>query len=234
MPAAMMSLIVSVASSTESKMPRSVRTPCGSRVSRVQILVTTASVPSLPTSVPTRSQPDVVFAGPAELNDRAVGHHRLDPQRVIDRHAIFQGVWTAGIGGHVAADGAGPLARRIGSVVIAGPLEGIGEPEIDHARLNDGVAIAEVDFQDLPHPRQRDHHSAADRQTAAGQAGAGATGQIGQAVAVADLHDCRHLLGRFGKDDRVGAVLLDHEAVALENDQLAVGRQDLGPADHFG
>ena len=95
--------------------PASSARPCGSRVNRVQILVTTASVPSLPTSVPTRSSPAMSSAGPPNWTIEPSVITASIAKRVIDRHAVFQGVRTAGIGGHVAADRAGPLARRIGS-----------------------------------------------------------------------------------------------------------------------
>ena len=102
---------------------------------------------------------------------------------------------------------------------------------IDDARLNDGIAIAQIDFQNLLHPRQDDHHAAADRQTAAGQARAGPARQEGDAVFVADLDDRGHVLRRGGKDDHVGAVLFDHEAVALVDDQFAMRGQEALVAD---
>ena len=117
-----------------------------------------------------------------------------------------------------------PIVQAPGStgrgVVIAGPLERVGEPDIDHARLHHGVAVAEIDLQDLLHPREHDHHAAADRQAAAGQAGAGPARQERHVVSVAEPHDLGDLLGRARKDHHVGAVLLDHEAVALVDDQV--------------
>ena len=109
----------------------------------------------------------------AEFDDRTVGQHDLDAQHVVDRHAVFERVRPAGVRGDVAADRAGPLARRIGSVVIAGPLELLREVHVDQARLDDGVAIAEIDLENPLHPRERDHHAAADGQAPAGQARAG-------------------------------------------------------------
>ncbi len=57
----------------------------------------------------------IVFGRAAELDDRAIGQHHFDAQHVIDGDAVFERVRAAGVGGHVAADGAGPLARRIGA-----------------------------------------------------------------------------------------------------------------------
>ena len=47
------------------------------------------------------------------------------------------------------------------------PFEMLGQVHVDQARLDDGVAIAEIDLEDLFHPREHDHHAAAHRQTAA-------------------------------------------------------------------
>ena len=79
----------------------------------------------------------------------AVGQHGFDAEHVVDGDAVLQRVRPAGVGRHVAADRAGPLARRVGRIVIAGPLERVGQPDVDHARLHDGVAVAEVDLQNL-------------------------------------------------------------------------------------
>ena len=191
MPTPMISLIARVASSTESNTASSVRTPCGSGVSRVQILVTIASVPSLPTKRANEIESDRVFGRSAELDDRAVGHDRLDRQRVVDGHPVFQRVGAAGVGGHVAADRAGPLARRIGSIMISGPFQCVGQPDVDDAGLDDGVAVAEIDLQNLPHACQGNHHPAPHRQATAGQAGAGSAWQEAEAVAIAKPHDRR-------------------------------------------
>jgi hypothetical protein len=47
----------------------------------------------------------------------------------------------------VAADGARPLTRRIEGNVEAVLLEVMGEPEIDHARLDHRVTITQVDLE---------------------------------------------------------------------------------------
>src|SRR5438046_1945580 len=118
-------------------------------------------------------------------------------------------MWAAGIGGDVAADRAGALARRIGSIVIAGAFEGGGEPNVDDAGLNDGVTIAEIDLQNPLHPRQNDHHTATDGQAAASEARASATGQEGHARGVADFYDIGDVLGVAREYDDIGAVFLD-------------------------
>ena len=61
----------------------------------------------------------------SELDDRAVGQHGFQAEHVVDGHAVLERVRAAGVGGHVAADRAGALARRIGGEVIAGAGQGL-------------------------------------------------------------------------------------------------------------
>ncbi len=174
---------------------------------------------------------DRILGRPAEANDRSVGGHRLDAQRVVHGDAVFERVRSAGVRGHVAADGASALARGIGSVVIAGPFQRVGQPDIDHARLDHGIAIAQVDLQDALHPRHHDHHAAADRQAATGQASARAARQKRHVGHVADLHDRGHVLGRARKDHHIRAVLFDHEPVAFVDHQVRMRSQHVVVAD---
>ena len=80
----------------------------------------------------------IVLGRAAGLDDPAIGQHEFEAEDVIDGDAVLERVRAAGIGGDVAADGAGPLARRIGGEVVAVRLEVVGEPEVDDARLDDG------------------------------------------------------------------------------------------------
>jgi hypothetical protein len=169
---------------------------------------------------------------PPNLDDTPVRHHDLDAKDVVDSDAVLERVRAAGVGGDVAADRAGPLARRIGSEVEAVRLQMIRQPEVDDARLNDGVAVTDVHFQDPLHPREGDHDAAADRQTASCQTGSRSSRQERDIDLVAHLDDLGHLLGRGGKDDDVGPVLLDRVAVAFVNDELArSGKDALGSDD---
>ena len=52
----------------------------------------------------------------AEPNDLAVGQHHFETEHVVGGDAVFERVRSAGIGGHIAADGAGGLAGRIGRI----------------------------------------------------------------------------------------------------------------------
>ena len=162
----------------------------------------------------------------AELHDRAVAQHDLDAEHVIDRHAVLERVRSAGVRGHVAADRAGALARRVGGEVIAGAGQRLGEPQVGHARLDHRHAIAEVDLENLVHAREHDHHAAADRQAAAGQA------RARPARDRPARHACWHSLTTSatcrvdrGKTTAVGRLTLDREGVAIVDRQLRRRRE---------
>ena len=106
-----------------------------------------------------------------------------------------------------------------------------GQPQVDDARLDDGVAVAVADLEDFLHPRQGDDDSAADRETAAGEAGAGAARQEGDVELVARLDDLDDLLGRGREDDDVGTVLFDGVAVTLVDEQLGRRGDQAVPSD---
>ena len=141
---------------------------------------------------------------------------------MVDRDAIFERVRAAGIGGAVAADRAGALARRVGRVVKAGAGQPLVEGRVDHAWLDDGVSVAEIDFPDFAHPGEHDHHAAAHRQPAAGEAGARTTRDERHAALVAKLHHRGDFGSRVGKHRHARAVLLDDESVALVDGQIGM------------
>ena len=121
-------------------------------------------------------------------------------------------------------DGSGAKCQPCG-------LDVVGEPEVDDARLDDGEAIAIIDFEDALHARKRNDHAAADRQTAAGQAGAGPARQERHVQLNASADDLHDLFGGGGKDDHVGLIFLDGEAVALVDEQFAGRSEDAAGAD---
>ena len=92
-------------------------------------------------------------------------------------------------------------------------------------RLDHGIAIAQVDLEDPLHPREHQHDASPHGQTAAGQARAGSAGYEGQVVFGGQAHYPGYVGRGAGKNHHVGAVFLDHEAVALEDHPVAVGGQ---------
>src|SRR5262249_1899891 len=137
----------------------------------------------------------VVLGRAAGVHHAAVGQDELQTQDMVDGHAVFERVGAAGVGGDVAADGAGPLAGRVGGKVIPVRLQVIRQPQVDHARVDDGVAVAVIDLEDALHPCQRQDDPAADGQAPSGEAGPGPAGQEGYVEFVADADDVHDLLG---------------------------------------
>ena len=249
MPAAMIWLTALLASSTELKIARIARWCCGLGVRRTQTLVTIASVPSLPVKTPIRSSPGRIVDRP-ELNDRAVAEHGLHAEHVVDGHAVLERVRTAGIGGHVAADGAGALARRVGGEVEAGAGQGLSEPQVGHARLDHGHPVAQVDLEDSIHPGQHDHHAAADRtilvcpsaksgrlagpcqrQATARQAGARSARDHRRAVSPTEFDDLGNLPRGARQNHRLGPVPLDREGVTIVDRQFRRRREHVLAAE---
>src|SRR5438874_517509 len=89
---------------------------------------------------------------------------------MIRGDTISEGVRPTGVFGHVAADGAGALARRIGRVIILFRLHGESDIEIDHAGLYHGALIIEVNLKDPVHSRETDGDASGARNCPAAQA----------------------------------------------------------------
>ena len=167
----------------------------------------------------------------SELNDRAVAQHGLHAENVVDGHAVLERVWAAGVGGHVAADRAGALARRIGGEVVTGAGQGLREPQVGHARLDHGHPVAEVDLEDLVHAGEHDHHAAGQRQAAAGQTGSGPASNHRRAVPLTQPDDLGNLPRGTGQDHRVGPAPFDREGVAIVDRQLRRRREHVLAAE---
>ena len=150
---------------------------------------------------------------------------------MVDGDAVLERVRSAGVGGDVAADGAGALAARVRGVVVAVRLQGVGEPDVHDARLDDGVAVADIDFENAFHARQRDHHAAADQHASAGEARSGPAREEAHVEFVARLHDADDLLGAGGEYDHIGLRLGDGEAIALVDGHVRRGGEDIVVAD---
>src|SRR5258706_11520501 len=146
---------------------------------------------------------------------------------------------AARILGHVAADRADRLARRVGRVKKAVSLDRFRNLQVAHARLDGRGAPRDVDVADALHPGEHDQDAVAVRDRPAGNAGARAAGDERHAEVAARLHDRAHLLlgvrddGEHRRlamrDERVGLerlqsfLVVDHEERRLDRPQ---GRED--------
>ena len=110
----------------------------------------------------------------AEADHRAIHQHDLQPEHVVGGQAVFQAVHAAGIFRHVAADGAGDLARRIGRVVEALICDGMADGEVGDPRLRHDAAVGEIDVEDALELAEAEQDAVGERQRAARQRRAGA------------------------------------------------------------
>ena len=132
----------------------------------------------------------------------------------------------AGIGGHVAADGAGNLARRVGRIEEAVARHRFGDAGIGDAGLDPRCAVRQVDRQHLIHARQTQHDGVLERQGPAAERGAGPAWHHLDVVLVAVAQNGAHLLGRFRQHHSERHAAIGGQRVGLEGAApLLVGDQ---------
>ena len=164
----------------------------------------------------------------ADGDDLAVGEDHANAEDMIDGEAVLEAVRAAAVLGDVAADGADALRRGIGRVVPAIGSDVLGDVEVGDARLHAHEGVAQIDLEELLHPRQADQRAARDRHRAARQARAGAARHDRQARGAGDLHHLGDFLagGRQQHDARRDAIggeavgFVDPEILGLADDVL--------------
>ena len=93
------------------------------------------------------------------------------PQYVMQCEAVLEAMHTTRVLGHIAADGAGDLARWIRGVVQIERRRRFADRQIAHAALHDRGPAQRVDLQDAVEPGQRKRHAHEVGHRAARQAG---------------------------------------------------------------
>ena len=156
----------------------------------------------------------------AEADDLAVDEDHLQAQEVVRRQPVFQAVHAARIGAHVAADGTGDLARRIGRVVEAPVLDGVGNAQVGDARLGDDDAVLVIDVEDPVELAKPHGDGVGQRHGAPGERRAGAAGNDLDAFGEAERQDRRHLGRGLGQDHDQGYLAVGRQAVALVDAEL--------------
>jgi len=151
----------------------------------------------------------------AEFDRFAFHREAADLQHVVHRQAVFQAVHAAGVLGHVATDGAGDLAGRVGRVVQAMGGRRLADGQVAHPALHARRARQRVDGQDAVEARQRQRHPPLVRQRAARQPGAGAARHHRHTQAVAHAQHLAHLLRRVGQRHRQRPLAIGGQAIAF-------------------
>jgi hypothetical protein len=174
-----------------------------------------------------------VIAGPlGDLDDLSVGRDDLTGQHVVDREAVLQAVRPAGVLRDVAPDGADLLAGRVGRVVVAAGPYRLGDVQVDHARLDDGALVVDVDLQDAAHAGSDDQYAVGAGERTPGQPGTRAARDVRDAFGGAGPDDLGDLLGPVRQDHDPGRRPVVGQPVALVRAQLSrVGNDVLGTGD---
>ena len=107
--------------------------------------------------------------------------------------AVFQTVGSAGVLGHVSADGADALRGWIGRVEEAIGGDPCSEVIVDDAGLHGHALVDDADVQDLRHTCEADDDATLGGQCATREPGARAASHEGDRVACAGLNDRLHL-----------------------------------------
>ena len=211
-------------------MPSSAVTTCaGAGTSRSRAAVTTASVPSLPTSELREVVAGVVLEQAGETPDDAtVGEHRLDAHDLGAHRPVPQDLRAARVRRDHAADGR--AAAR--AVVDAEGEPGRGGVLLEalerHPRAGGHLGRDRVDGAERVEPCEREDDLAPARHPPADEPGVAALGHHRHAGLVARRQHLRHLARAAGPDDQRGRSAEAAGAVA------AVRRADLRIVEDVG
>ena len=177
------------------------------------------------------------------MDDLARREHDLEAEDVVGRHPVLEAVRPSRVLGHVAAECARSLRRRVGRIVIAARGDRLREPDVDHAGLDDGAVVGVVDLEDAVHARQLDGHRALARLAPYGDRARAEPRPRpprpeGDAVPREQADHARDLLGGPREDDGQRPRPVGRHGIALVNQELgivgdhAVGAENLAqPGD---
>ena len=151
----------------------------------------------------------VILAQDAEeVEDGAVGEHRLDAEDAAVEGSVAEEAEAAGVGGDVAADLTLALGAEVqGDGHAVGVERGLEVLE-DHASLGDDGAGAGVDAEHAVHATRAEDHLVVHGDAAAHQAGVAALGDDRQAAVVAVAEDQGYLLGRAREEEHARRALV--------------------------
>jgi hypothetical protein len=169
--------------------------------------------------------------------DRVAAHL----EHVVQGQAVLQAVHAARVLGHVAADRAGDLARRIGRVVQAVRRRGLADGEVAHAALHARRARERIDVEDAVELGEAQRHAQPVRQRAARKPRARAARHHRHVEPVARAQHRGDLLLALGQGDDERMLAIGGQSVAFVGrdvlalpEQRARGQQRRQRADDLG
>ena len=136
---------------------------------------------------------------------------------------------AAGVGGHVAADGARLLRRRVGRVVQPEVRDLAAEVEVEHAGLDPRDPLVGVDLEHAVQLGGDDDQRVVDGCGAAGEAGAAPPGHERPVVPRRDAHRGGDLVARAREAHDRGAPARDARVARVERELERLGARRSGP-----
>ena len=168
-----------------------------------------------------------VTGGAADPADGAVGGDQFQPQDVVGRGAVGEGMGAARVLGDVAADGAGALAAGVRSVGEPMRSGGVAEVEVDDAWLDERGAVFDIDVEDGAHAIHADDDATLRRQGAAAEAGSRPARGDWEVVRAGNEDGFGHLLGVEREGDGIGpgavggaVILVDEQVLGAPDDGI--------------
>ncbi|MND97322.1 hypothetical protein D3C80_896400 [compost metagenome] len=141
--------------------------------------------------------------------------------------AVLQAVHAAGVLRHVAADGAGDLRGRVRRVIEVEGRRRLGNRQVAHAGLDAGEAPGGADFEDAVEARHHQQDALFQRQGAAGETCAGASGHYWNPEFMAGLQELLDLLDALRQHHQHGRGAVGGEAVAFVGLEVFLAVEDV-------
>ena len=168
----------------------------------------------------------------AEPDHLAVHQHDLEAEQVVGGKAVLETVHATRVLGHVAADGAGDLARGIGRVIEALVGHRVGNGEVGDAGLGDDATVGVIDLEDAVELGEPEDDAVCERQRPARERGPGAPRHHLHPLGVAQGEDARDLIGGLGQDHRERHLAVGGQPVAFVRAQrVLIGNHALAGND---
>ena len=168
----------------------------------------------------------------SQLYDLPVSEHDFQGEHVGRRHSVLETMWPARVFGYVAADGAGGLARRIGTVQEAIRRGGGGQAHVHDARFHHREVVSRIDPQDAIQAGEDHQHRIGVRERSAREPGACAAGHERHPERGQQSHDGDHLVAASRKHHHAGDPPVRRQSIARVGDPLGQRGADVpGPDD---
>src|SRR5437763_157660 len=136
---------------------------------------------------------------------------------MVGGNPVDQCVWATGILPYIAADGARTLTTRIWHIVKSLWVQGVGQVQIDQARLYNCPKVIVIHFQDTVHAGKNDNYTTINGNSATTQTCSSATWYDRYVMVNCYLDDGRHIFSRGRQYYDVGGTAIDRCIVLIKH-----------------